>query len=76
MPHSRLETFVDSGHFPFRDDPLRFADLVDDFVSTTVPLDFDLERWRRLLTDGAVEPAAAEQDEELLRALTDGRSAT
>jgi hypothetical protein len=41
-----------------------------------VPLDFDLERWRRLLTDGAVEPAAAEQDEELLRALTDGRSAT
>lgn len=76
MPHSRLETFVDSGHFPFRDDPLRFADLVDDFVSTTVPLDFDLERWGRLLTDGAVEPAAAEQDEELLRALTDGRSAT
>lgn len=76
MPHSRLETFVDSGHFPFRDDPLRFADLVDDFVTSTVPLDFDLERWRRLLTDGAPAPAAAEPDEELQRALTDSRSAT
>ncbi|WP_125078699.1 alpha/beta fold hydrolase [Mycobacterium sp. P7213] len=76
MPHSRLETFFDSGHFPFRDDPLRFADLVDDFITSTVPLDFDLERWRRLLADGAPAPAAADPDAELLRALTDGRSAT
>ena len=25
MPHSRLEVFEDAGHFPFRDDPVRFV---------------------------------------------------
>ncbi|MFW0788998.1 alpha/beta fold hydrolase [Gordonia sp. CPCC 205333] len=50
--HSRLETFSGSGHFPFRDDPRRFADLIVEFVSSTPTTPFDAVAWRRLLADG------------------------
>ena len=30
MPHSRLEIFEDAGHFPFRDDPLRFVAVLEE----------------------------------------------
>jgi len=76
IPHSRLETFFDSGHFPFRDDPMRFVDLVEDFVTTTAALDFDSELWRQLLADGAPAATTTSPDEELRRALSDARSAT
>jgi pimeloyl-ACP methyl ester carboxylesterase len=35
LPHSQLEVFEDSGHFPQLDDPVRFADLLADFVAAT-----------------------------------------
>ncbi len=35
MPHSRLEVFERAGHFPFRDEPARFAALLADFVDQT-----------------------------------------
>ena len=41
MPHSRLEVFERGGHFPFRDEPLRFAGLINDFVATTEPAQMD-----------------------------------
>jgi pimeloyl-ACP methyl ester carboxylesterase len=56
MPGSRLVFFPEAGHFPHEDEPERFVALVREFVATTAPAEFDVERWRRLLRDGG-EPA-------------------
>jgi pimeloyl-ACP methyl ester carboxylesterase len=52
MPGSRLEVFPDAGHFPFNDDPLRFARVLREFLDTTEPALHDEEHVRRLLLDG------------------------
>jgi pimeloyl-ACP methyl ester carboxylesterase len=49
MPGSRLEVFEDAGHFPFNDDPVRFAAVLGDFIATTEPAQHDEQRLRRLL---------------------------
>jgi len=49
MPGSRLEVFEHAGHFPFNDDPVRFAELLGDFIATTEPATHDEHRLRRLL---------------------------
>jgi pimeloyl-ACP methyl ester carboxylesterase len=49
MPGSRLEVFPDAGHFPFNDDPVRFAAVLREFVAGTAPAEHDEERIRRLL---------------------------
>jgi pimeloyl-ACP methyl ester carboxylesterase len=49
MPGSRLEVFPGAGHFPFNDDPERFAALVRDFIATTDPAVFDDDNIRRLM---------------------------
>jgi pimeloyl-ACP methyl ester carboxylesterase len=49
MPHSRLEVFPDAGHFPFNDDPERFAAVLTDFVATTAPAALDDEFIEGLL---------------------------
>ena len=35
MPGSRLEVFDETGHFPFLDDPIRFARVLTDFMEET-----------------------------------------
>ncbi|MGW0042692.1 alpha/beta fold hydrolase [Rhodococcus sp. NPDC003348] len=55
LPHSRLEIFPGSGHFPFHDDPIRFLRVIEDFVATTRPMEFDHDRWRQMLADGVGE---------------------
>ena len=55
MPNSRLDIFEGAGHFPFRDDPIRFLRVVEDFLSSTAPLQFDRARWRQLLISGVGE---------------------
>ena len=50
MPDSRLEIFETAGHFPFNEDPERFARVVTDFVATTEAPPFDADRLRRQLT--------------------------
>lgn len=55
LPHSRLEIFPGSGHFPFHDDPIRFLQVVEDFVATTRPMEFDPTRWRQTLVNGVGE---------------------
>ncbi|SFA49529.1 Pimeloyl-ACP methyl ester carboxylesterase [Rhodococcoides kroppenstedtii] len=55
MPGSRLDVFRGAGHFPHRDDPMRFLRVLEDFVATTTPLVFDETRWRRLLVEGVGE---------------------
>jgi pimeloyl-ACP methyl ester carboxylesterase len=49
MPGSRLEVFEGSGHFPFKDDPERFADVLADFIAGTEPARIDDDRTRALL---------------------------
>jgi pimeloyl-ACP methyl ester carboxylesterase len=49
MPGSRLEVFPGAGHFPFNDDPGRFAAVLRDFMATTEPAAVDGERVRAIL---------------------------
>jgi pimeloyl-ACP methyl ester carboxylesterase len=52
MPGSRLEVFPRAGHFPFNDDPERFAHLLEDFISSTDPAVFDDDNMRRMILRG------------------------
>jgi pimeloyl-ACP methyl ester carboxylesterase len=52
LPHSRLEVIEGAGHFPYRHDPRRFADLLSDFVATTEPAEADWDHLRELLRGG------------------------
>jgi len=49
MPGSRLEVFAGAGHFPFNDDPERFAALLLDFLASTEPAAFDDDLVRQLM---------------------------
>jgi len=53
VPHSRLELFPDAGHYPFDEDPERFAAVLSDFIATTEPSVYDEETTRRMLREGA-----------------------
>jgi pimeloyl-ACP methyl ester carboxylesterase len=49
MPGSRLEVFERAGHFPFQDDPERFAAVLADFIAGTEPVQIDDDSTRALL---------------------------
>ncbi|HYM55233.1 MAG TPA: alpha/beta hydrolase [Solirubrobacteraceae bacterium] len=49
IPHSRLETFPSSGHFPQLDEPERFIDVLVSFIHSTEPAELDADGWRELL---------------------------
>ncbi|MGF2943751.1 alpha/beta fold hydrolase [Mycobacterium sp. Lab-001] len=57
MPGSRLEIFEGSGHFTFHDDPARFIDVVQHFIDTTEPGEYDQAALRQLLRSGGGEKA-------------------
>ena len=59
IPGSRLEIFPGAGHFPHRDDPRRFAELLLDFVETTKPLPVDGKRLRSRLRAGPSSAAVS-----------------
>ncbi|MGA8332457.1 MAG: alpha/beta hydrolase [Mycobacterium sp.] len=52
MPGSRLEVFEHSGHFPFHHDPDRFIEVVERFIDTTEPSEYDQVALRELLRNG------------------------
>ena len=52
IPGSRLEIMDGAGHFPYRDDPRRFASILTDFIDTTEPAEADWDRLRELLRSG------------------------
>jgi pimeloyl-ACP methyl ester carboxylesterase len=52
LPHSRYVEFEGSGHWPQLDDPERFADVLIDFIETTEPYSFDLDRMKEQLRRG------------------------
>ena len=49
MPHSRLEVFEGAGHFPFRDDPMRFVSVVRSFIDASEPATANAETLRGML---------------------------
>jgi pimeloyl-ACP methyl ester carboxylesterase len=53
IPGSRLEIFQRAGHFPYRDDPQRFVQVLVDFIQSTEPAHVDEQRWRQRLRNGA-----------------------
>jgi pimeloyl-ACP methyl ester carboxylesterase len=55
MPGSQLEIFEHSGHFPFHDDPDRFVELVQRFIDSTQPAEYDQTALRQLLRTGISE---------------------
>jgi pimeloyl-ACP methyl ester carboxylesterase len=52
VPSSRLEIFEKAGHFPHVDEPLRFIEVLTEFIETTEPAEVEPERWRELLQKG------------------------
>jgi pimeloyl-ACP methyl ester carboxylesterase len=80
MPGSRLEIFEGSGHFPFHDDPARFIDVVQRFIDTTAPSEYDQVALRELLRNGGGEQSVTGSDDTRVAVLNamgaDERSAT
>jgi pimeloyl-ACP methyl ester carboxylesterase len=50
MPRSRLDIFEEAGHFPFLDEPVRFAAVLREFLDETEPaqIEFDDEHFDEL----------------------------
>lgn len=80
MPGSRLHIFPESGHFPFHDHPDRFVELVEGFIDSTTPAEYDHALLRELLCSGSTEESVSgplEARVAVLGALeSDERSAT
>jgi pimeloyl-ACP methyl ester carboxylesterase len=51
-PHSRLEVMPGIGHFPQSEDPVRFVEVLKDFVRTSEPSTFTAEGHRDTLQRG------------------------
>ncbi len=52
IPDSRLEVIEGAGHFPYRDEPRRFAELLAGFIDDTEPAEADWDHLRELLRSG------------------------
>jgi pimeloyl-ACP methyl ester carboxylesterase len=53
MPGSRFEVLDGAGHFPHLDEPLRFVEVLEDFLDSSPPATLDIEDFRELLQQGA-----------------------
>ncbi|TIC85774.1 alpha/beta fold hydrolase [Nocardioides sp. GY 10127] len=62
-PKARIEILDGSGHFPHKDEPGRFADLVLDFCASTTPAVYSRARWRALLRTGRGSAIASVPDD-------------
>jgi pimeloyl-ACP methyl ester carboxylesterase len=52
MPDSRLEIFEGSGHMPFRDHPEHFAEIIERFIESAPPAEYDHDRLGSLMRGG------------------------
>jgi pimeloyl-ACP methyl ester carboxylesterase len=55
MPGSRIAIFKRAGHYPFRTESMGFLRVLEEFLESTVPAEFDAGRWRRTLLSGVGE---------------------
>jgi pimeloyl-ACP methyl ester carboxylesterase len=53
-PGAQVHVLEDSGHFPHKDHPDAFVDIVTDFVGSTDPATYHRGRWRSLMRRGDV----------------------
>jgi pimeloyl-ACP methyl ester carboxylesterase len=58
MPDSRFEV-IDAGHFPQLEEPLRFLDVLTDFMETAEPADLEIDDLRALVMSRSLEAEAA-----------------
>lgn len=56
---SRFEVMEGCGHFPHVEDPLRFVEVLEDFIATTEPAHAEADDFRELLKAGGGEAATA-----------------
>ena len=56
MPGSRLEIIEGAGHFPHAEEPVRFVEIVSEFMRTTEPSIITAEQRRELMTSLARLP--------------------
>src|SRR5581483_4236826 len=61
LPPSRLELFDDAGHFPHAARPVRFAQLLLNFIHTTTPARADRATLRRQLRGARRRPPPADR---------------
>lgn len=54
IPGSRLEVFENSGHMPHHDQPDRFVNVVEQFIDSTEPADYDQDVLHARLRAGAL----------------------
>jgi hypothetical protein len=52
IPNSRLEVMKGVGHYPHAEDPVRFVEILQDFLHSTEPSQFDSEELLDLLRQG------------------------
>ena len=52
FPTAEVTRLEDAGHFPHRDHPDAFVDLLTGFMDSTVPATYSRARGRRLLKNG------------------------
>lgn len=80
MPGSQLEIFSQSGHFPFHDDPDLFVEVVERFIDSTKPTEYNQAALRELLRNGISERSLSGSLDTRVAVLdamgTDERSAT
>ena len=57
LPNSRLEVFEGAGHFPHRDDPERFVEIIGDFMESTEPARLSAEMLRPVVEQVEDRPA-------------------
>jgi pimeloyl-ACP methyl ester carboxylesterase len=55
-PSAMVEVIPDAGHFPHKDSPQRFVQIINDFVRGTEPATYNRGRWRKLLETGGKTP--------------------
>ena len=55
-PGAEVHVLPDAAHFPHRDHPDRFAQILTDFVASTRPATHQRERWRQLMDEGLAGP--------------------
>jgi len=64
IPGSRLEIFEESGHLPHRDHPARFVQIIEDFIDSTEPGEFDPDVMCAQLKSGMREMAETVTDDD------------
>jgi pimeloyl-ACP methyl ester carboxylesterase len=55
-PGARVYVFEDCGHFPQREQPERFARMLEQFIAECPPASYHRGRWRALMRRGADAP--------------------